>query len=242
MGFVNQLITGWHHFAVSRTIEPSFWCVCHVPEGHERQSLCNAFGCAFTALLVNLWSVARRSQQVFPASYVSICLLTIYNRMVWCAFAQSQPIGFILGRGHFTRRLKEWLTLQIRSSVLEKSTVQHHKLAPKSPTSLKYQNWLVVLSMCFFPYGMSSFPLTFIFFRGVAQPPTSKAQLCGMFQDWIVWWASHINEFSTRQRNLPLQMVLRGWPCRTCPCFIVRCQNLLRYLRVVWRYKLPSHQ
>ena len=41
--------------------------------------------------------------------------------------------------------------------------------------SHKINGWLVVSNMTFifhFIYGMSSFPLTFIFFRGVAQPPT----------------------------------------------------------------------
>jgi hypothetical protein len=40
----------------------------------------------------------------------------------------------------------------------------------------KLDYWLVVSNMNFifdFIYGMSSFPLTFIFFRGVGQPPTS---------------------------------------------------------------------
>ena len=38
-----------------------------------------------------------------------------------------------------------------------------------------YIYWLVVSNIFLFSiiYGMSSFPLTFIFFRGVGQPPTS---------------------------------------------------------------------
>ena len=47
---------------------------------------------------------------------------------------------------------------------------KYHRYIPYIPHS-----WLVVSNMAFifhFIYGMSSFPLTFIFFRGVGQPPT----------------------------------------------------------------------
>ena len=49
--------------------------------------------------------------------------------------------------------------------------------------------WLVVWNMDFmfhFIYGMSSFPLTFIFFRGVGIPPTRWRMLISSFILWMV--------------------------------------------------------
>ena len=55
--------------------------------------------------------------------------------------------------------------------------IQRIKLNPPKRTHHPNRNWLVVWNMTFiFPFelGMSSSQLTFIFFRGVGQPPTRK--------------------------------------------------------------------
>jgi hypothetical protein len=45
--------------------------------------------------------------------------------------------------------------------------------------------WFQIFFLFHFIYGMSSFPLTFIFFRGVGQPPTSQTHM--VWNGEITW-------------------------------------------------------
>ena len=91
-----------------------------------------------------------------------------------------------LETGGFARNIRAWRSAVIMAGGFKGEIIgKYHRYIPYIPHS-----WLVVSNMAFifhFIYGMSSFPLTFIFFKMVIAPPTRwKSDWASMGWDDLV--------------------------------------------------------
>ena len=91
---------------------------------------------------------------------------------------------------------------------------------------LLYLIWLVVSDIFYFSiiYGMSSFPLTFIFFRGVGQPPTRYDSSRVMSFDFFIWFREMSRllqqNWSKPDDTTRIQLESGCWWKLVFPCFV----------------------